>query len=345
METPGSALFSGNGCHDRKRPTPPLSVPAEGRPHGSSRRRWTSLTAAAVTTIALLALCHSIRKCGALEPHRPLWSPKHTPARIEPQDDLPFSWGDIPPSRNLSWHPCYVTARNPSGLECARLDIPMDWLDPSDEQRVILAVARLRATASPRRGPLFFNPGGPGGSGIWALRDHGRDLQAIVGDDYDIVSFDPRGIGASVPRIECWGSMQDRVLWELQDVGVLDTHPGVVYDAFARAAALSRVCEGNQGGGEEGILRYSSTTSHARDMLEVLEQMGERRLRYWGFSYGTVLGGTFAAMYPDRVERMVNDGELRGLLVGEVTMRLMLTCGKETLTTGSGIRSRITSTS
>jgi pimeloyl-ACP methyl ester carboxylesterase len=184
----------------------------------------------------------------------------------------------------------------------------MDWLDPSNDQRVILAIIRLRAAASPSRGPLFFNPGGPGGSGIWALRDHGRDLQAIVGEDYDIVSFDPRGVGASVPRIECWGSTQDRLFWEMQDVGVLDAHPGVVYDAFARAKALSGVCEEGQGG-EGGILRHSSTTYHARDLLEVLEQMGEGRLRYWGFSYGTVLGGTFAAMYPGRVDRMVNDGE------------------------------------
>ncbi|KAK0632674.1 TAP-like protein-domain-containing protein, partial [Immersiella caudata] len=223
-----------------------------------------------------------------------------------------FNWADIPPSRTLQWHPCYTTPPNRSGLDCARLYIPLDWLSPSSPHRVILAIIRLRSTSQPSRGPIIFNPGGPGGSGIWALRDHGRDLQAIVGEDYDIVSFDPRGVGASVPRIECWGRQTDRVFWEMQDgADVLDAHGGAVYGAFARAAALSRVCEGAQGG-EEGLLRYVSTASHARDMLEIWEQMlgKEEGLRYWGFSYGTVLGGTFAAMYPQKVERMVCDGNV-----------------------------------
>jgi pimeloyl-ACP methyl ester carboxylesterase len=186
----------------------------------------------------------------------------------------------------------------------------MDWLDPSEDLRVVIAIIRLRASnATASRGPVFFNPGGPGGSGVWSLLDHGKYLQTIVGTNHDIVSFDPRGVGASVPRIECWKTKQDRAVWDLQDVGVIDAHPGTLWDAFARAKASSQSCEASLG--SEGLLRHSSTTYHARDMLEILEQMGQEKLRYWGFSYGTVLGGTFAAMYPDRVERLVSDGELR----------------------------------
>jgi len=293
-----------SGAANGKGATSPLLLiraPATGQQRRVTRRRqlWRSL-APGLAALVLLALWHSLRKCGMGDRHR---------------EGTSFRWADVPPSRSLTWHPCYYGQgqQEPGAgrLECARLDVPMDWLDPSDDdsQRVVLAVVRLRATSrGPYRGPVFFNPGGPGGSGVWALRDHGRDLQAIVGEDYDIVSFDPRGVGASTPRIECWSSAQDRVLWDLQDVGVLDAHPGVLYDAFARAQALSRTCEENIDG-ERGILRHSSTASHARDMLEVLTQMGEEKLRYWGFSYGTVLGGTFAAMYPDRVERMVSDGE------------------------------------
>ncbi|KAK3335899.1 TAP-like protein-domain-containing protein [Cercophora scortea] len=222
-------------------------------------------------------------------------------------DDQNFEWADIAPSRSIEWHPCFGR-----DLDCARLDVPMDWQDPTEDLRVVLAIIRLRAATatntSDYRGPVFFNPGGPGGSGIWSLRDHGKHLQTIVGPNHDIVSFDPRGIGASVPRIECWASPKDRMIWDLQDVGVVDAHPGVLYDAFARAGAFSRLCEQNLEA--MGILRHSSTTSHARDMLEILEKMGETKLRYWGFSYGTVLGGTFAAMYPDKVERMVNDGNV-----------------------------------
>lgn len=263
---------------------------------------------AVVTALALLTLTHFSHQ------HKPpaLISPPSSHQHFNQTPNQPFRWADIPPSRTLTWHPCYTTTTPSGTLDCARLDVPLDWLSPSDNHRVTLAVIRLRASAPDKtahRGPIIFNPGGPGGSGIWALRDHGRDLQAIVGEDYDIVSFDPRGVGASTPRLDCWGGRAtDRALWELQEVGVVDAHPGVLNDAFARAGAFSRVCE-ERWGGEGGLLRFSSTASSARDMREVMEQMGERRVKYWGFSYGTVLGGTFAAMYPGLVERMVCDGE------------------------------------
>ncbi|KAL8372188.1 hypothetical protein RB595_001810 [Gaeumannomyces hyphopodioides] len=210
----------------------------------------------------------------------------------------------LEPSRSLTWHRCYD-----DGYDCARLDVPMDWLDPSDGDRVVLAVMRLRATnMTDYRGPTFFNPGGPGGSGIWSMLDHGKHIQTIVGANHDIVTFDPRGVGASVPRIECWRSRQERTFWGLAEVGVSDSHPGVLYDEYARAAAVSSRCEAALA--KSGILRHISTASHARDMLEILNQMGHDRLKYWGFSYGTILGGTFAAMYPDKVERLVSDGNV-----------------------------------
>ncbi|KAL1864612.1 hypothetical protein Daus18300_007629 [Diaporthe australafricana] len=221
---------------------------------------------------------------------------------IQTQD---FSWGNITPSKTLTWHSCFD-----GEYDCARLEVPMDWLGPEDrQQHVVLAIARLRATETKDyKGPLFFNPGGPGGSGIWALKDHGAQLQAIAGRNFDIVTFDPRGIGASVPRIECWDSAQKRQDWAMQETPVVDSHPGVMYDVWARAAAFSRACEASHNA--SGLLRHIGTASHARDMLEILDQMGEDRLQYWGFSYGTVLGGTFAAMYPDRVGRLVSDGNV-----------------------------------
>ncbi|KAI0424725.1 hypothetical protein F5Y09DRAFT_323575 [Xylaria sp. FL1042] len=214
-------------------------------------------------------------------------------------------WSTIEPSRDLQWHSCYNGA-----YDCARLDLPMDWPSPSDKERVVLAIIRLRATErEDYRGPVFFNPGGPGGSGVFALKDHGTSLQTIIGRNYDLISFDPRGIGATLPRIECWDTSEQRQLWDLQDVGVVNAHPGIIHDIYARGVAYSQACETHMAE-KSNILQHVSTVSHARDMLEILHRLGHEKLKYWGFSYGTVIGGVFAAMYPDKVERLVSDGNV-----------------------------------
>ncbi|KAG9505420.1 hypothetical protein J7337_002389 [Fusarium musae] len=160
----------------------------------------------------------------------------------------------------------------------------MDWLAPSDDKRVVLGVIKLPAKTNDNPvSPLFVNPG-------------------------DVISFDPRGVGVSTPRVECWGSSQKRKLWSLQDTPVADEHPGLIYDAYARASAYSGTCE--QAMEETGLLPFLGSASIARDMLEILDKTGSEKLRYWGFSYGTILGGVFAGLYPERVERLVSDGNV-----------------------------------
>ncbi|KAK3488559.1 TAP-like protein-domain-containing protein [Neurospora crassa] len=296
-----------------------VSAISERRPLNQRTHSEVTKIARLCTAVALAILVVlSLSDLSALSwTARPKWSTTNTVYPLnkdQKKEDKKFNWADITPGPSpIQWHPCYDDE-----LDCARLNLPMDWQQPeatnssASERRVNLAIVRLRAAVpsnSPDyRGPIVFNPGGPGGSGIWSLRDHGRNLQTIVGTNHDIVSWDIRGVGASTPRIDCWASTQDRVYWDLQDPGVVDAHEGTVFEAFARAAAYSQVCERNLE--ESGILEHSSTAYHARDMLAILEAMGEDKLKYWGFSYGTVLGGTFAAMYPDRVERMVNDGNV-----------------------------------
>ncbi|KAI9646467.1 hypothetical protein NHQ30_004460 [Ciborinia camelliae] len=221
-----------------------------------------------------------------------------------------YDW--VEPSTDLIWHSCYDT------FQCARLSLPLDWLDESNPSRISLAIIKIPATdLTDYRGPVFTNPGGPGGSGIFSMRRNGHNLQKIVGKNHDIISFDPRGVGASTPKLDCWGSKQNSKVWKLGDVGLVDSHPGVLYDAYARASALSRTCEENmnqeakaRGREEESLLQFVSTTSVARDMLEIMKKTGTEKMRYWGFSYGTFLGGVFAAMYPDKVDRMVSDGNV-----------------------------------
>jgi len=113
-----------------------------------------------------------------------------------------------------------------------------------------------------------------------------------------------------VPRIDCWGATTQRHDWELLDQSVIDAYPGILYEAYARAQAFSEQCESYMNTTTPGLLRHVSTASHARDMLEISDKAGFPRLKYWGFSYGTILGGTFAAMFPDRVERLVSDGNV-----------------------------------
>lgn len=106
--------------------------------------------------------------------------------------------------------------------------------------------------------------------------------------------------------MDCWGDLRNRYDWVIQDKDVYDEHPGLLYGIYARANAESGACEA--AASKTGILEHISTVYHARDLLEILNQTGHKKLRYWGFSYGTVLGGVFAALYPDKVERLVSDG-------------------------------------
>ncbi|PVH82334.1 alpha/beta-hydrolase [Cadophora sp. DSE1049] len=215
-----------------------------------------------------------------------------------------WKWGEIQPSGDIVWYQCYEQ------YDCARLELPLDWLDPSDPRRATLAIIRYNATdIANYNGPVFINPGGPGGSGAWFVKRLGPYYQFVVGKNHDIISFDPRGVGASTPQISCWNASSastSSLLWDLQEPPVLDAHPGTIYDSFAHGAAFSQQCITQLG----DTARFVSTPSVARDMLHVMEKLGESKLKYWGFSYGTFLGTTFASLFPDKVGRMVNDGNV-----------------------------------
>ncbi|KAI5812016.1 TAP-like protein-domain-containing protein, partial [Pyronema omphalodes] len=226
---------------------------------------------------------------------------------ITPTPEIPFKWSGITPSSNLVWYPCF------DNLECARLQVPLDWTSASDRRTVAIALTKVPAavpeTDNDFLGPVLLNPGGPGGSGVALVTELGRDIQMVVGRRHSVIGFDPRGINNTTPQTNCFPNEAARKIWWLRSQGTTGADLGV---QFAMAKSIGKQCEE---GVKEGAAVYAGTPNVARDMLAIVDaswkalgKTEKRGLRYWGFSYGTTLGQTFASMFPDRVERMVLDG-------------------------------------
>ena len=190
------------------------------------------------------------------------------------------------------WEPC------PAGdapLECTWVAVPVDWERP-DGPSLRLKVAVLRATGK-RVGAVFANPGGPGVSGVRALPGMARKFGAAVRESYDIVSWDPRGIGESSP-VSCPPGADA----EFARLGVPDSiGERVRYEKVA--ARWARACRRQSG----PVFDHVGTLSTARDLDRLRGLMGEMKINYAGFSYGTRIGLFYADLFPDRVGRMALD--------------------------------------
>lgn len=189
------------------------------------------------------------------------------------------------------------------GFECAEVKVPLDYDDPRGATTTV-ALARKPATDPARRiGSLFLNPGGPGGSGVDFALGAGDALSANLQGRFDIVGFDPRGIGRSDP-LHCFASEADL---EKFFEGV----PGFPYQAaqerpfFQRYRSLGPECRDDQ-----RITRHMSTADVARDMDLLRRAVGDRKISYLGFSYGSFLGATYANLFPDNIRALVVDGVL-----------------------------------
>ncbi|GJJ06152.1 hypothetical protein Clacol_000341 [Clathrus columnatus] len=214
------------------------------------------------------------------------------------QDPLTFEWGKITPSTYLQWHTCGEQR------ECARLELPMDHLQPFGET---VAIALVRVPASNKkdyRGPILLNPGGPGGSGVAFAHQVGSIFQTIIGDEYDIVGFDPRGIGATTPKVSSFLNDIERSIWDAGAPPLVNSTSDAFIKFYSRANISGQLAFSRS----KHAAEYVSTANVARDMLNITNAFGFDKLKYWGFSYGSVLGGTFAAMFPDHVERLIIDG-------------------------------------
>ncbi|WP_017239971.1 alpha/beta hydrolase [Streptomyces sp. SS] len=213
-------------------------------------------------------------------------------------------------SQKLSWAPCPPPSAAEGGgaapsplpgntaWECSFLQTPLDWSVPEGET-IELALIRARAKDPSRRiGSLIFNFGGPGGSGVTALPGFAGDYETLRGR-YDLVSFDPRGVGRSDP-VEC---ATDK---ELDAYYALDFTPDDEAEERTLSNAQKRYatgCEKDAG----PALPHVGTENAARDMDLMRQVLGDEKLHYFGISYGTELGGVYAHLFPSNVGRAVFD--------------------------------------
>ncbi|WP_330454664.1 MULTISPECIES: alpha/beta hydrolase [unclassified Streptomyces] len=203
-----------------------------------------------------------------------------------------------PRATPLAWKDC-GTKSSPT-LQCATVRSPLDHDDPAGRE-VTLALTRVPHTSKTFQGPLLVNPGGPGGSGLSMAPFVAASLPKAVASQYDVIGFDPRGVGKSRPALDCLPGYFDPV------------RPDPVPQSLGgervnrnRARDFAAAC------GEKypDLLPYMDTVSAAKDLDVIRRATGARQLNYLGYSYGTYLGAVYAKLFPDRVRRLVLDSNV-----------------------------------
>jgi pimeloyl-ACP methyl ester carboxylesterase len=224
-----------------------------------------------------------------------------SPDRAPVVDGAPVGFEDYY-GQDVSWEPC--EGADDGDYFCASITAPNDWTDPDAGDLDLAIIVRL-ASGGRSEGALFVNPGGPGASGVDLVQ---QSASFAVGEDlmdaYDVVGFDPRGVGRSTPVVCLDDAAMDDYLFDLPRAprGTPER------EAEQRAAVIeyTRACEANSG----GILPFITTQNAARDLDLLRGVMGDEKLAYLGYSYGSFLGATYAELFPQNVGRVVLDGGL-----------------------------------
>ncbi len=199
----------------------------------------------------------------------------------------------------LEWEPC---AREPA-YECATARVPLDYDDPQGPKTRI-ALARVPASDPARRiGTLFLNPGGPGGSGVGLIFSYGDYMARRLHGRFDIVGFDPRGVGRSEP-LHCFDSLSAFYEWWIFPYMPYERAQELPF--YRDLGSLAGLCF-DRG---ERIIDHMSTADVARDLDLLRQAVGDEGLNFVGWSYGSYIGNTYANLFPDRVRALVIDGVL-----------------------------------
>jgi len=202
--------------------------------------------------------------------------------------------------QSLTWEDCSI------GRECTTVTAPLDWSDPAGGSIDLAVIRSIAGEPDDRVGSLMVNPGGPGGSGwdyVAAASFPG------LSDRFDIVGWDPRGVGRSTP-VTCYTNATDR---DESLYGTFDDAYGTqgwIDDLTASSEEYAAACAAETG----DLLSHIDTASTARDLDLLRAVLGDEKLNYLGYSYGTRIGATYAELYPEKVGRMVLDGAIDPVL-------------------------------
>ncbi|MFD5416239.1 alpha/beta hydrolase [Streptomyces nojiriensis] len=251
----------------------PVPRPAPRPPSG--RRRCAA-------ALAVAAVCSSM-----------LVAPELAAARAEPSPSQ-----TVP---RLDWSPC----KPGSPYDCATAKVPLDHAAPAGRTIDLAVVRRKAGDPAKRLGTLFVNPGGPGGPGTVQVPQNYDSFSKDLRERFDIVSWDPRGIGNST-AVNCFDSPEQAQAWGAgKPVGfpVGEKERTTWIDAYED---LGRRCEKR----DPDLLRHVSTADTAQDLDLLRWAVGEPQLNYLGVSYGTILGATYANLFPDKVRAMVLDSNI-----------------------------------
>ena len=218
--------------------------------------------------------------------------------------DVPSAIGETAPSPELQSYysqPLQLSECNGSFM-CGNVTVPLDYADPAGAQITIAVIFAPAANGKPK-GTVIFNPGGPGASGVQWIKDGYDQLGTQkLRDNFNIVGFDPRGVGGSSP-VECLDPKgTDELLYASQTDPI--GSKADIEKSIAQAKTFAAACQKHS----TKILPHVDTVSAARDLDILRTVFGDKKLNYLGYSYGTFLGETYATLFPQKVGHLVLDG-------------------------------------
>ena len=212
-------------------------------------------------------------------------------------------------NQDLTWTDCTDDATG-TAFQCATVTVPLDYDHPQGKT-ITVALKKLPSTSSSPRGSVFLNPGGPGGSGISLINAQAGlytsgGLSGVL-ENYDVIGFDPRGIGQSTP-ITCWSPEDVQAIVDGRAQAPSQLTPGSAGDIVAKGSRDAATCQKYTEVPE--ILDHMDTRSVARDMDVMRALVGDQDLNFLGYSYGTYLGAVYTELFPDNVGRVVLDSAM-----------------------------------